>query len=95
MNKSYRYMKIIKVLSLYYGMDDKEFINLLKNKESKYLLLLLLKKYKCINETELMHILNYKNKRSVIYNTKKAEEKLLINKEFREKFFEVEENLLK
>ena len=67
----------------------------LKNKESKYILLLLLKKYKCVKDDEIMQVLNYKNKRSIAYNTKRAEEKLLINREFREKFFELEENLLK
>lgn len=95
MNKSYRYLKIIKALSLYYGMSDKELIEVLKNKESKYILLLLLKKYKCVKDDEIMQVLNYKNKRSITYNTKRAEEKLLINREFRKKFFELEENLLK
>ena len=95
MNKSYRYLKIIKALSLHYGMSDKELIEVLKNKESKYILLLLLKKYKCVKDDEIMQVLNYKNKRSIAYNTKRAEEKLLINREFREKFFELEENLLK
>lgn len=95
MNKSYRYLKIIKALSLYYGISDEELIEVLKNKESKYILLLLLKKYKCVKDDEIMQVLNYKNKRSIAYNTKRAEEKLLINREFREKFFELEENLLK
>lgn len=90
-----RYLKILKVVSVYNGIDESDFIKLLNDKENKYLLLLLLKKYKCINEENVMKIFNYKNKRSINYNIKKAEEKLLINKYFREKYFEIEENLLK
>jgi hypothetical protein len=90
-----RYLKILKTISLYYGIGEENFILLLKEKENKYLLLLLLKKYKCMDEKSLMNIFNYKNKKSILYNVKKAEEKLLINKEFRDKFFEIEESLLK
>ncbi|MBD7912633.1 hypothetical protein [Clostridium cibarium] len=90
-----RYLKILRTISLYYGIDEENFILLLREKENKYLLLLLLKKYKCMDEKTLMCILNYKSKKSISNNIKKAEEKLLINKEFRDKFFEIEESLLK
>lgn len=90
-----RYLKILRTISLYYGIDEKSFILLLKEKENKYLLLLLLKKYRCMDEKNIMNIFNYKSKKSISYNIRKAEEKLLINKEFRDKYFEIEESLLK
>lgn len=90
-----RYLKILRTISLYYGIDEKSFILLLKEKENKYLLLLLLKKYRCMDEKNIMNIFNYKSKKSISYNVRKAEEKLLVNKEFRDKYFEIEESLLK
>ncbi|MDS0528290.1 hypothetical protein NNC19_21625 [Clostridium sp. SHJSY1] len=90
-----RYLKILRTISLYYGIDEESFILLLKEKENKYLLLLLLKKYRCMDEKHIMSMFNYKSKKSISYNVRKAEEKLLINKEFRDKFFEIEESLLK
>jgi len=95
MNYKDRYINILREISLYYGMDKNNFIKLLKDKENKYLLLLLTKKYKCMNEDNIMAILNYRSKKSILYNVKRAEEKLLINREFREKFFQIEESLLK
>jgi len=95
MNYKARYINILKGISLYYGMDDNNFLKLLKEKENKYLLLLLTKKYKCMNEDNIMAILNYRSKKSFLYNVKRAEEKLLINREFRDKFFQIEESLLK
>jgi hypothetical protein len=90
-----RYIKILRGISLYYGIDENNFIRILKDKENRYLLLLLTKKYRCMDEEQIMRALNYKSKKSILYNMKRAEEKLLINREFREKFFEIEENLLK
>lgn len=95
MNPNERYIKIIETLSAYYGMDEDKLIKLLEQKENKYLLLLFLDKYKCLNKENLMNVLKYKNMNSISYNLKKAEEKLLINRDFREKFFEIEQNLLK
>ena len=95
MNYKDRYINILRGISLYYGMDENNFIHLLKDKENKYLLLLLLKKYKCMDHDNIMGVLNYKSRKSILYNVKRAEEKLLINREFRDKFFQIEENLLK
>lgn len=95
MNYNDRYINILRGISLYYGMDENNFIKLLKDKENKYLLLLLAKKYKCMDEDQIMGVLNYRSKKSFLYNVKRAEEKLLINREFRDKFFQIEESLLK
>ena len=48
-----------------------------------------------MDEDNIMGVLNYKSKKSILYNVKRAEEKLLINREFRDKFFQIEESLLK
>ena len=90
-----RYINILRGISLYYGIDENNFIKIIKDKENKYLLLLLTKKYKCMDEDNIMDVLNYKSKKSILYNVKRAEEKLLINREFRDKFFQIEESLLK
>ena len=96
MNYKDRYINILRGISLYYGMDENNFIQLLKHKENKFLLLLLLlKKYKCMDKDKIMSVLNYKSNKSILYNVKRAEEKLLINREFRDKFFQIEESLLK
>ena len=95
MNLGDKYLKILKLVAYYNNINDEDIIKLLKVKESKYLLLLLLKKYKCINNERMMEIFRYKSSRSINYNIKKAEEKFLVNKSFREKYFEIEESLLK
>ena len=95
MNKGEKYLKILTTICNYYGLTQSEFITLLANKETKYILLLLLKKNKCMDKEKMLEILNLKSVKSVNYNIQKAEEKLLINREFREKFFEIEEGLLK
>lgn len=90
-----RYIKILNVICDYYGIDEKDLMELLKNSESKFLILLLLKNHQCMNTQDITQILNYKNKRSLNYSLKKAEERLLISSEFRKKYFEIEEDLLK
>ncbi len=95
MNLSYRYICLLQCLVSYYNIKEEDFIEMLKIRENKYLLLLFLKKYKCMNEEEVLKILNLKNKRSLCYNIKKAEEKLLVNRDFRATFFDIEDYLLK
>lgn len=96
MTISERYHTIINLITTFYDFDNSnEKIELFKDREYRYLLLLLVKKYNCYNEEEIKNILNVKTKRSVLNNVKKAEERLLVNREFREKYFEMEERLLK
>ena len=90
-----KYNNILSVVMLYYGINEEDTIKLLKEKESKYLLLLFLKKYHCMDIDNLMRLFNYNSIRSLNNNLKKAEEKLLINYSFRRKYFEIEDNLLK
>lgn len=87
------YKRVINILIQYYGLSREEFYQLFKKKENKYLLLLLLNDFKCLNEAENKdEPINF-SRRSIIYNLKKAEEKLLINKDFREEYFDLQEKL--
>ncbi len=86
-----RYVKIIEILINYYDIDEKELIKILQIKENRYMLLLILKNYNCLLIENIKKLLKLKNNRSVLNNLSKAEEKLLINKEFRENYFELEE----
>lgn len=90
-----RYYKIIELLCQYHGIDINEHKDFLKSRENKYMFLLLMKKYDCIKKEELLNILRAKSPRSINYNVRKAEEKFLINKEFRDKYLYVEEEIEK
>jgi hypothetical protein len=48
-----------------------------------------------MDQERVKEVFNVKNKRTITNNVKRAEEKLLINRDFRKKFFEMEEDLLK
>lgn len=85
-----KYYNILKVITNYYGFTNQETLKFLKDKNAKYLLLLFLKKYKCLNEEKTKEILKTKR---VGYMLKKAEEKFFINREFRYLYFEIENKL--
>ncbi|CDG02674.1 Hypothetical Uncharacterized protein [Clostridium chauvoei JF4335] len=53
----------------------------------------MLKNYKCLEKEKLQAIINVISGKTINYNLRKAEEKLLINKDFRELYFEIEEGL--
>lgn len=95
MIKEDRYFSVLKIICSYYGLDEKDIFSLLKQRENKYLLLLLMKKCRCMDDKRVMDLFNVKSKRTISNNIKKAEEKFFINKLFRDKYFEIEENLLK
>ena len=87
-------IEIIKlVMCNYFSITEKELEELFKDKEKMYLMLLLMKKYKCfekeIIEQEIEKIISGKMKRKV----DKAEEKILINKEFRDDYFNLEDEI--
>lgn len=89
------YKRVINILIQYYGISCEEFYELLKKKENKYLLLLLLKEFKCLNKEKIKEESVIFSYRSILYNLRKAEEKLLINKDFREDYFSLQENIEK
>lgn len=83
------------VLCAYLGIDSKDLNKTLKKKENKYLYLLLLKNYKCLNTDNLKEILEIITEKSIKNNINRAEEKFLINKSFRETYVEIEKGLNK
>lgn len=91
MDKNLRYIKIIKILTAYYNIKEDEFNNILKKKENKYILLLILKNNNCLFMDDIKKLLAIKTNRCILNNLKRAEEKLLINKEFRRDYFEIED----
>ena len=86
---------VMNVLAAYLGIELKEMSEKLKKKENKYLFLLLLKNYKCLQKDKVKEILDIINDKSINYNINKAQEKFLINKEFRERYFEIQEGINK
>ena len=63
MNFSQKYYTIIKVIISYYGFEDIDEISTFRERENKYLLLLLTKKYNCYNEDKIKETINIKSKR--------------------------------
>ncbi|AOR22584.1 hypothetical protein [Clostridium taeniosporum] len=88
-----KYIKILEGICKYYGIGQHELIELLKQRENKYLLLLLLKNYSCFEKENVKEILRVKSSKSVNSNLKSAQEKLLINREFRKKYFEIQDSI--
>lgn len=85
----YIYKNIIAILSKYYDMDICVILN---KKENIYLIILLMKNFKRLNDDNVKKELGISN-RMLTYRLKKAEEKILINKDFREDYFLLEEKI--
>lgn len=89
------YIKIIESICNVNNINQKDIIELLRKKDNKYLLLLMLKKYGCFNREEIKNLLQIETSSSVNYNLRKAEEKFFINRDFREKYIQIEKNIEK
>lgn len=88
--KEDKYIKILETICEIKGIREGELFKILKDRDCKYLLFLLLKKYRC-DDIEMLHRdFSIESKKSVNYNLKKAEEKFFINKEFRDMYFQAE-----
>jgi len=94
-NKLDKITIVMNVLASYLGIEVKEMNEKLRKKENKYIFLLLLKKYKCLQKDKIKEVLDIISDKSIKYNMDKAEEKFLVNKEFREMYFEIQEGLNK
>ena len=95
MQNKLKYIKILNNVCNYYGIDEDEFIELLKNRDNKYILLLILKNNHCLEMDEIKEIFKLKTAKSIHSSLRLAEEKLLVNRLFREKYFELENNIEK
>lgn len=89
-----RYEKIIELMCEYKGISKRDLYKLLKDRNCKYMLFLLLKKYGCGYEF-IKSDMPACNKRIINYNCKRAEKMFLINKEFRDMYFEIEDEIEK
>ena len=87
------YEIVILILCRYYGINYEEFKKVLKKKDKLYLTLLLMKKFRCLNEEVIEEKLGLASNRMLCYRMKKAEEKILINKKFRDEYFELEDKI--
>jgi len=86
-----KYDKVIEVLCRAKGINKEELFRLLKDKECKYMMFLLLKKYKCVDLEKLSKDFSIESKKTINYNFKKAEERFFVSKEFRDMYFDLEE----
>lgn len=86
---------VINVLCTHLGIDVSDINKKLKKRENKYMFLLLLKNYKCLDKEKVKEMLEIISDKSISYNINKAQEKILVNKEFREMYFKIEEGLNK
>jgi len=95
MQNKLKYLKILNNICNYYGVNEDRFIELLKNKDNKYILLLILKNNHCLEVDKIKEMFKVKTSKSINSSLRLAEEKLLVNSFFREKYFELENTLEK
>ena len=88
-------MKIVYIICRYYGVDISRFDELLKNREKKFMLLLLLKNSNFFDSNELLDMLGIESVSKMKSTIKRAEEKFLINSFFRKRYIELEEKIKK
>jgi len=90
MLKKIDYDKIIEAICYVKGIKRHESLKISKDRECRYILLLLLKKFKCGDVESVYKDFMILNKRAINYGLKKAEERFFINKEFRDMYLEIE-----
>ncbi|MGL4570287.1 MAG: hypothetical protein ACRCVJ_04415 [Clostridium sp.] len=88
-----KYFQILSEICEDNDISREKLVEILKKKEQKYLLILFLKKYNCCTEDEIKELLKVKTRRSINYNYEKAEEKFLVNREFRNKYIQIEKKI--
>lgn len=89
------YDDILSYMCSYYGITINEMIELLKKKENRYMLLLLLKKHDCVNMNNLRNRHEIGCGKFTRNSIRSAEEMLLFNGFFREKYFNMEKYIEK
>lgn len=86
------YEKIIESICEYKGISSRELCEILRDKDCKYMFLLLMKKYGITFELANRNLKQF-SKRKIMYNYKKAQKKFLINKKFREMYFRIDDEV--
>lgn len=88
-----KYNIIILTICKYLDESNNDLKLFLKSKENRYMLLLLAKNFDCLNREIIKRELGVISNRTINNNLKKAEEKILINKYFRDKYFKLEDEI--
>ncbi|AAK80835.1 hypothetical protein BJV85_001002 [Clostridium acetobutylicum] len=86
------YEKIIETICEYKGITSKQLCEILRDKDCKYTFFLLMKKYG-VEFENVTNDLNTISKKQMVYNYKKAKEKFLINKKFREMYLRIDDEV--
>lgn len=94
-DKREQYEKIINILCEYKGINRKRLLEILKDKECKYLFFLLIKKYGCDDMKMIQQDFPSINTKNINNNFRKAREKILLNTKIRNMYFEAENVLEK
>ncbi|WP_238885736.1 hypothetical protein [Clostridium sp. YIM B02551] len=76
------------------GMSLEDMVDFLRKKENLYMLILIMKDYHFLHDKRVKEILGEHNK-NINSTLKKAEEKILINSSFRERYFRIDEKIKK
>lgn len=90
-----KYLKILKIIYGYYGIDESGFVKLLKNRDKKFLILLVLKNNNFLESSDLINIFGINSISKMKSTIKSAEEKFLVNSFFRKDYVELEEKIKK
>lgn len=90
-----KYEKIIEFMCEYKKINSNELFKILKDQQCKYLMLLLLHKYRCTDKDIINNYFPSYSKQAISYGFRKAREKFFINKYFRELYFEIEDDIKK
>ena len=94
-NYKERIYALKKVLCYYYGVEWNQIQSKMNNKENRYILLLLLKEYNLIELDKAKKEMGLNYIKNIKYGIKKAEEKFLVNKYFRDKYILIEDEVRK
>lgn len=86
-----QYEIILKIICDFFSIERTEIKNALKRKETRYMLLLLLKNFSCCDFKIIKDELSINSVLLIRNNLKKAQEKLFVNRDFRERYFRLEE----
>lgn len=89
-----KFLNIIQYFCKLNGLNVKNLIDFIGKAENKYLLLLIINRYGNINDKRVNEILRVKD-RTINLNLRKAEEKILISRNFRKRYFELEDEINK
>ncbi|MCM1990057.1 ribose-5-phosphate isomerase [Oceanirhabdus seepicola] len=89
------YENVINTICHMKNIEREKLEEILKDRELKYLSLLILKKYNCLELEKIKGDFKINTKRTLKYNENKAEEKFLVNYNFREKYFHMDQEIIK